>query len=61
MVPDNYQYSRLALAIKDKSSLSEDSLPELTEITGAIPGHGICCAAYCTVALSGCGKPSQGC
>jgi nucleolar protein 56 len=24
---DNYQYARLALAIKDKASLSEDSLP----------------------------------
>ena len=34
-MPDNYQYSRLALAIKDKSSLSEEKLAELTEITGA--------------------------
>ena len=36
MVPDNYQYSRLALAIKDKSTLSEEKLPELTEITGEL-------------------------
>ena len=27
IVGDNYQYARLALAIKDKTSLSEDSLP----------------------------------
>ena len=33
-MPDNYQYSRLALAIKDKSTLSEEKLAELTEITG---------------------------
>ena len=35
VVPDNYQYSRLALAIKDKSTLGEEKLAELTEITGA--------------------------
>ena len=44
VVPDNYQYSRLALAIKDKSSLSEESLAELTEITGM--RQQICVAAY---------------
>jgi len=27
VVPDNYQYSRLALFIKEKTSLSEDSIP----------------------------------
>lgn len=27
VVPDNYQYSRLALIVGDKSSLSEDKLP----------------------------------
>ena len=27
IVPDNYQYSRLALLIKDKSQLSEEALP----------------------------------
>ncbi len=27
LAADNYQYARLALAIKDKSSLSEESLP----------------------------------
>ncbi len=27
VVPDNYQYSRLALFIKEKTSLTEESLP----------------------------------
>ena len=27
IVPDNYQYSQLALLIKDKSSLTEDTIP----------------------------------
>ena len=27
VVPDNYQYSRLALFIKEKTSLNEDSIP----------------------------------
>mmetsp|Transcript_31514 Transcript_31514/g.89453 ORF Transcript_31514/g.89453 Transcript_31514/m.89453 type:complete len:482 (+) Transcript_31514:215-1660(+) len=34
IVNDNYQYARLVLVIKDKSSLTEDSLPGLTEVTG---------------------------
>ncbi|KAL3141492.1 hypothetical protein ABBQ32_005054 [Trebouxia sp. C0010 RCD-2024] len=34
VVNDNYQYSRLALLIKDKSSLTDEKLPEMTEITG---------------------------
>ncbi|BDA45072.1 Nucleolar protein 56 [Coccomyxa sp. Obi] len=31
---DNYQYARLALFVKEKTSLSQDSLPGLTEIVG---------------------------
>lgn len=27
VVPDNYQYARLALAIKEKTSLTEESIP----------------------------------
>ncbi|GLC37839.1 snoRNP complex protein nop56 [Pleodorina starrii] len=34
IVNDNYQYARLALVIKDKSSLSEEQLPAMTEIVG---------------------------
>eukprot|EP00884_Botryococcus_braunii_P017528 jgi/Botrbrau1/4459/Bobra.0348s0044.2 len=34
LAADNYQYARLALAIRDKSSLSEESLPALAEIVG---------------------------
>jgi nucleolar protein 56 len=34
VVPDNYQYSRAALAIGDKSTLSEASLPALAEALG---------------------------
>ncbi|KAG2498922.1 hypothetical protein HYH03_003112 [Edaphochlamys debaryana] len=32
IVNDNYQYARLALIIKDKSTLSEEKLPAMTEI-----------------------------
>mmetsp|Transcript_68419 Transcript_68419/g.216524 ORF Transcript_68419/g.216524 Transcript_68419/m.216524 type:complete len:475 (-) Transcript_68419:16-1440(-) len=32
--PDNYMYARLALIVKDKSTLGEDKLDELTEVTG---------------------------
>lgn len=32
VVPDNIQYSRVVGTVKDKSSLSEDSLPQLTEV-----------------------------
>ena len=35
IVPDNYQYSRLALLIKDKSQLTEEALP------GALCGRGL--------------------
>ena len=35
VVPDNYQYARIARCVKDKSTLSEDKLAEITEITGA--------------------------
>ena len=34
IVNDNYQYARLALIIKDKSTLTEESLPAMTEVTG---------------------------
>ncbi|GLI58543.1 hypothetical protein VaNZ11_000287 [Volvox africanus] len=34
IVNDNYQYSRLALVIKDKSSLTEEQLPAMAEIVG---------------------------
>lgn len=34
IVNDNYQYAQLALLIKDKSSLSEDSLSSLKDIIG---------------------------
>lgn len=34
IVNDNYQYCRLALVAKDKSALSEDQLPAMTEIVG---------------------------
>ena len=34
IVADNYQYAQLALLIKDKSSLGEDRLAELAEVTG---------------------------
>jgi nucleolar protein 56 len=34
VVPDNYQYSRVALAIGDKAALSEASLPALSEALG---------------------------
>ncbi|GAX85586.1 hypothetical protein CEUSTIGMA_g13001.t1 [Chlamydomonas eustigma] len=34
IINDNYQYARLALLVKDKSTLSESRLPELTEIVG---------------------------
>eukprot|EP01018_Ginkgo_biloba_P007513 Gb_05243 [translate_table: standard] len=34
IVNDNYIYARAAKFVKDKSTLSDDSLPELTDITG---------------------------
>ncbi|KXZ52767.1 hypothetical protein GPECTOR_8g157 [Gonium pectorale] len=34
IVNDNYQYARLALVVKDKSALSEEHLPAMTEILG---------------------------
>ncbi|GIL71003.1 hypothetical protein Vretifemale_1649 [Volvox reticuliferus] len=34
IVNDNYQYARLALVIKDKSSLTEEQLPAMAEIVG---------------------------
>uniref|UniRef100_A0A7S1WZH6 Nucleolar protein 56 n=1 Tax=Tetraselmis chuii TaxID=63592 RepID=A0A7S1WZH6_9CHLO len=34
IINDNYQYARLTLVIKDKSTLSEESLEALTEVTG---------------------------
>lgn len=33
-MPDNYLYSRVALCVKDKSSLDETKLPELTDTLG---------------------------
>jgi nucleolar protein 56 len=33
-VPDNYLYARVALIVKDKGTLSEEKLPELTEVLG---------------------------
>jgi len=32
VVPDNYLYARVALIVKDKSTLSEEKLPELVEV-----------------------------
>jgi len=37
IVPDNYTYARLALAIQEKGSLSDDRKEELSDITGALP------------------------
>jgi len=34
VVPDNYQYARLAKIIKDKSTLDEDKLDAITEVVG---------------------------
>ena len=34
IVTDNYLYAKLTLLIKDKSSLSEDSIPAITEVIG---------------------------
>ena len=34
IVNDNYQYAKCTLIVKDKGSLSEDSLPALTEVVG---------------------------
>lgn len=34
VVPDNYLYARAALIVKDKSQLSEEQLPALTEVLG---------------------------
>ena len=36
IVPDNYTYTRLALAIQEKGSLSDERKEELAEITGAL-------------------------
>jgi hypothetical protein len=33
-VPDNYLYARVALVVKDKGTLSEEKLGELTEVLG---------------------------
>lgn len=61
IVPDNYTYARLALAIQEKGSLSDDRKEELSDITGALPskayetlalrpnsvrGHGSCVGAF---------------
>ncbi len=35
IVPDNFTYTRLALAIQEKGSLSDERKEELSEITGA--------------------------
>lgn len=32
VVPDNYLYARVALIVKDKSSLTEEKLPALAEV-----------------------------
>jgi nucleolar protein 56 len=40
IVPDNYTYTRLALAIQEKGSLSDERKEELAEITGALQGPG---------------------
>ena len=37
IVPDNYQYARLALAVQNKSELTEERKSELSDITGAPP------------------------
>ncbi|EFJ45369.1 hypothetical protein VOLCADRAFT_105910 [Volvox carteri f. nagariensis] len=34
IINDNYQYARLALVIKDKSTLTEEQLPAMSEIVG---------------------------
>eukprot|EP00197_Chlamydomonas_leiostraca_P011012 CAMPEP_0202885878 /NCGR_PEP_ID=MMETSP1391-20130828/41882_1 /ASSEMBLY_ACC=CAM_ASM_000867 /TAXON_ID=1034604 /ORGANISM="Chlamydomonas leiostraca, Strain SAG 11-49" /LENGTH=547 /DNA_ID=CAMNT_0049569135 /DNA_START=129 /DNA_END=1773 /DNA_ORIENTATION=- len=34
IVNDNYQYARVALIVQDKSTLSEEKLPEITEVLG---------------------------
>ena len=34
IINDNYIYAQVAKFVKDKSTLSADSLPELIEITG---------------------------
>jgi nucleolar protein 56 len=34
VVADNYQYARVALIVKDKSTLTEESLPAMTEVLG---------------------------
>ena len=40
IVPDNYTYTRLALAIQEKGSLSDERKEELAEITGALHDPG---------------------
>ena len=37
VVPDNYQYSRLALFIKEKTSLNEDSIPGADRVQVPFP------------------------
>lgn len=34
IVNDNYQYARVALIVKDKSTMSEEKLPEIVEVLG---------------------------
>lgn len=41
IVPDNYQYARLTLAVQNKSELTDDRKGELTDITGAHHVHKI--------------------
>lgn len=36
-MPDNYLYARVALVVKDKSTLTEEKLPELTEVLADEP------------------------
>lgn len=34
IIPDNYQYTRICLVVKDKSTLTEEKLQEISEIVG---------------------------
>jgi hypothetical protein len=49
IVPDNYLYARVALVVKDKGSLSEEKLPQLTEVLAdeakaqQVRRHPACC------------------
>ncbi len=48
IVNDNYQYSRLALVIKDKSQLSEEQIPAMVEILGEeAKAKEVCAAGFC--------------